>query len=87
MPKKKPRLTEAEVHAMIVRDAKLRLGYKDFEPEFTLYPTPDDQPEWRANWGLWRVVNVPDWAPDCAEAFMEAIQRARMKFDIAWPRD
>ena len=58
---------------MIVRDAKIRLGCKDFAPEFTLYPTPDDQPQWRANWALWRIENVQDWGPDCAEAFMEAL--------------
>lgn len=85
MPRKKPKATEAEIHAMIVRDAKMRIGCQDFEPQFTLYKTHDDQSQWRANWGLWQITNFDEWEPDCAEAFMEAIQRVRMKFDIAWP--
>jgi len=36
MPKKQKR-TEQEVHAMIISDAKTRLGCKDFEPDFTLH--------------------------------------------------
>ncbi len=36
MPKREKR-TEQEVHAMIVTDAKLRLGCADFAPDFTLY--------------------------------------------------
>ena len=36
MPKKQKR-TEREIHALIVRDAQIRLGCSDFEPNFTLY--------------------------------------------------
>ena len=66
---------------MIVRDAKIRLGCKDFEPEFTLWRVEDD----RANWDVQSATNVDDWPPDCAQAFKEAVARARRKFDIVWP--
>lgn len=36
---KKPNRPEVEIHAMIVVDAKMRLGCKDFSPDFTL-PSP-----------------------------------------------
>jgi len=36
MPKK-PKLPEPEIHAMIVTQAKRRLGCTDFEPDFTLH--------------------------------------------------
>ncbi len=35
MPKKR-KLTEQDVHAMIVKDAKMRLGCADFAPDFTI---------------------------------------------------
>jgi hypothetical protein len=80
MPTKK-KLTESEIHAMIVKDAKYRLGCKDFEPGFTLWHVEDD----RANWDVHTVRNADEWEPGCAEAFKEAVARARRKFDIAWP--
>ncbi len=85
VPKKQKR-TEAEVHAMIVRDSKMRLGCADFEPEFTLHPTDVDASRYpSANWDVQSARNVDDWAPDCAQAFKEAVASARRKFDIAWP--
>ena len=80
MPKKQKR-TEAEIHAMIVRDSKMRLGCADFAPDFELSETRDPL----ANWDVHSARNVDDWAPDCAQAFKEAVARARRKFDIAWP--
>ena len=80
MPKKQKR-AEPEIRAMIISDAKIRLGCKDFEPEFTLWRVEDD----RANWDVQSTRNVNDWAPNCAQAFREAVARARRKFDIAWP--
>jgi len=80
MPKK-PKRPEAEIHAMIVTDAKIRLGCKDFAPEFTLWRVEDD----RANWDVQSATRVDDWKADCAQAFNEAVARARRKFDIAWP--
>ncbi len=44
VPKKKPGLPEAELHALIPREAKYRLGCQDFAPEFTLHQTPDNHP-------------------------------------------
>ena len=81
MPKKQKR-PEADVHAMIVRDSKMRLGCADFAPAFALHETSRDPV---ANWDLYSVLNVDDWPPDCAQAFKEAVARARRKFDIAWP--
>ena len=83
---KKPKLTEREIHAMIVSDAKIRIGCRDFEPEFTLHRT-DVDPTRRssANWDVEGAQNVEAWKPECAEAFQEAVARARRKFDIAWP--
>ena len=66
---------------MIVTDAKIRLGCADFAPEFSLNETRDSM----ANWDLSETHNEDDWPPDCAQAFKEAIARARRKFDIAWP--
>ncbi len=80
MPKK-PKRPEVEVHAMIVRDAKMRLGCADFAPDFTLYETRDAM----ANWDVHSARNVDEWRLDCAQAFKEAVARARRKFDIAWP--
>ncbi len=77
---------EQEVHAMIVRDAKIRLGCADFAPEFTLHRTYEDPTRYpRANWDVRETHNADNWAPDCAQALKEAVDRARRKFDIAWP--
>ena len=85
MPKKQR--TEQEIHAMIVVDARMRLGCKDFAPDFTLQRTEVDRsgryPS--ANWDVDETRNAEIWAPDCAQAFKEAVTRARGKFDIAWP--
>ena len=80
MPKKQ-RKTEQEIHDMIVKDAKIRLGCADFAPDFTLRKAQD---EW-ANWDVRETHNAATWAPDCAQAFKEAVARTRHKFDIAWP--
>ena len=80
MPKK-PQRPEAEVRALIVTDAKIRLGCADFAPEFTLQATHDSL----ANWDVQETRNAATWAPDCAQALKEAVARARRKFDIAWP--
>jgi hypothetical protein len=80
MPKKQNR-TEAEVHAMIVRDVKIRLGCADFAPDFTLHEIRDPA----ANWDVESVRSDDGWPPDCAQAFKEAVARARRKFDITWP--
>ena len=86
MPKKQRR-TQQESHDVIVKDAKMRLGCKDFEPEFTLHRTDEDPTRYpRANWDVESVLNVEAWKPDCAQEFKEAVERARRKFDIAWPR-
>jgi hypothetical protein len=85
VPKKQKR-TEAEIHAMIVRDAKMRLGCTDFAPEFTLHRTDVDPTRYpSANWDVQEARNVDTLARDCAQAFKEAVARARRKFDIAWP--
>jgi hypothetical protein len=42
MPKKQKR-TEAEIHAMIVQDVKIRLGCADFAPDFTLHAVHDQR--------------------------------------------
>ncbi len=84
MPKK-PKRQEAEIHAMIVKDAKFRIGCKDFVPEFTLHRTDVDPSRYpSANWDVEGAKNVEVWKPDCAEAFQEAVARARREYDIAW---
>jgi hypothetical protein len=84
MPKKQKR-TEAEIRAMVVRDAKQRLGCSDFEPEFTLNKTDVDPTRYpSANWDVQETRNAETWQPDCAQAFREAVARARRKFDIEW---
>ncbi len=84
MPKKSKR-TEAEIHALIIREAKYRLGCTDFEPDFTLHPTDVDPTRYpSANWDVEGAKNVEAWKPDCAEAFQEAVAQARRKFEIAW---
>ena len=85
MPKKQKR-TETEVRAMIERDAKQRLGCQEFEPEFTLHQTDVDPTRYpSANWDVQETRNADTWARDCAQAFREAVDRARRKCDIAWP--
>ena len=79
MPKKQ-KCTEAEAHAMIVTDAKIRLGCADFAPEFTVHATHDSL----ANWDVQETHNADTWAADCAQAIKEAVARARREFDIAW---
>src|SRR3989442_11337489 len=82
MPKK--RLTEPEIHSMILTDVKIRLGCKDFQPEFTLHRTSVDPTRYpSANWHVASARNVEASKPDCAEAFQEAVARARRKFDTA----
>ena len=83
MPKK--RKPEQEVHDMIAREVRFRLGCKDFAPEFTLHRTDVDPSGYpSANWEVQSATNVDDWKPDCAQAFKEAVARARRKFDMAW---
>ena len=53
----------------------------DFAPDFTLHEIRAPM----ANWDVDSARNVEDWRPDCAQAFKEAVARARRKFDIAWP--
>ena len=85
MPKKQ-RKTEQEVHGEILKDVKIRLGCSDFEPDFTLYRTDVDPTQYpAANWDVQSARNIENWKPDCAQAFKEAVARARRKFDIAWP--
>ncbi len=78
----KQKRTEQEVHAMIVRDSKMRLGCAAFAPAFTLPEVRDPT----ANWNVEGARDVDAWPPDCAQAFQEAVARALRKFDIAWPR-
>jgi len=80
VPKKQKR-PETEIHATIVRDAKIRLGCADLAPDFTLHAVHDP----RANWDVRSARHVDDWATNCAQAFKEAVARARRKFDISWP--
>src|SRR2546426_2684368 len=76
MPRKK-KLTEPEIHAMILTDVKIRLGCKDFEPEFTLHRTDVDSTRYpSANWDVEGVQSVEAWKPDCAQAFQEAVARS-----------
>jgi len=65
---------------MIVKDVKMRLGCADFAPDFTIQEARD---HW-ANWDV-RGVDPAGRLPDCAQAFKEAVERPRRKFDIAWP--
>lgn len=84
MPKNKT-LSEPELHAMIAREAKVRLGCAEFAPQFSLYKgAPDPHAQWPANCDVQDARNVAEWKPDCAQAFKEAVARARRKFDIVW---
>jgi len=79
MPKKQKR-PKAEIHAMIEKEAQVRIGCAEFERDFTVGKSQDA----RANWDVESARHVEAWAPDCAQAFKEAVARARRKFDIAW---
>ena len=83
---KKPTFTEAV--AVIVREARRRIGCEDFVATFTLHPAePDTSGRWpRANWDATPGEGADKWPPDCAEAFQETVLRNRGKFDIAWRR-
>lgn len=98
MPKR-PKLPEAELRVLIVKEARYRLGCEEFAPEFTLYrlappgyatPVPGLAPSIFgrsiSNWDVRHVQNVETWKPECPQAFQEAVERARRKFDAAWPR-
>jgi len=80
MSRKQKRTTQ-DVHAIIMRDSKMRFGCADFTPVFTLYETRDPA----GNWDVRIASNAGDWPPDCAQAFKETVARARRKFDIVWP--
>jgi len=81
MPKK-PKRSEAEVHAMIVKDAKIRIGCAEFAPDFTLHKVHDP----RANWDVESARNVEAWPPNCAQAFKEAVAVADFSRSGAAPR-
>lgn len=83
---KKQKLSEPAIHALIVKEAKYRIGCKDFEPDFTLRRVEDDRSGVypHGNWDVESFRNADAWPPDCAQAFKEAVYRARGKFDIAW---
>jgi len=84
---KKPKLPEPEIHALIIREAKYRLGCSDFEPDFTLHervPGSGGASGESANWNVRETRNTDTWAPDCADAFKEAVARARRNYDISW---
>jgi len=84
MPKK-PKRPEPEIHALIIKEAKYRLGCKDFEPVFTLHRIEDDPRTFpHSNWKVFSIEKADTWKPDCAQAFDEAVARARRTFDIAW---
>ncbi len=69
----------------VEKDVKIRLGCKDFEPEFTLHPTEVDRTRYpSANRDVHETHNADTWLPNCAEAFREAVARARRKYDIEW---
>jgi hypothetical protein len=83
---RKKKLTESEIHALIVNEAKYRIGCKDFEPDFTLHRVEDDRSGVypHGNWDVECFRNADAWPPGCAQAFKDAVYRARGKFDIAW---
>ena len=84
MPKKKI-ITKAEAIALIIREARCRIGCEAFTPTFTVQRDEPDGPGRypRANWDA-----TPDdaerWPADCAQAFREAVTRNRGKYDIDW---
>jgi len=80
MPKK-PKRPEADIRAMIVKDSKMRLGCSDFAPEFTIYEVRNPA----GNWEVRIAGDTEGWPPNCSQAFREAVDQARRKFDIVWP--
>src|SRR5262245_11776171 len=86
MPKKKL-LTEADPIALIVKEAKYRIGCENFTPTFSLRRAEPDGPGHfpRANWDA-TPEGIESWPRDCAEAFREAVTRNRGKYDLDWPR-
>ncbi len=84
MPKKKI-ITEPEAIALIIREARYRIGCEDFTPTFTLHRSESDAPGCypRANWDA-TPDDAEGWPPDCAQAFREAVTRNRGKYDIDW---
>jgi len=80
MPKK-PNRAEQDVHAMIVRDAKMRLGCSDFAPEFTIHEIRNPA----GNWEVRITGEADDWPPNCAQGVQGGGRPSRRKFDIAWP--
>ena len=87
---KRPKLPEADLHAMIVQHARYRRGCPDFAPDFTLRersPAFDGSSGGSANWDVASMRGAESWPPDCAEAFREAVATARRNFDIDWNRD
>lgn len=86
MPKR-PKLPEADLHAMIGREARYRIGCKDFVPAFTLrkrVPVADGRAGSAANWEMASTRNADTWPPDCAQAFAEAVARAQRSYDVVW---
>jgi len=85
MPRRK-KLTEPEIHALVVKEVKYRRGCEDFESDFTLHRVERGDPARypHANWDVDSAQNVEAWPPECVQAFKEAVARARGKFDIAW---
>ncbi len=85
MPKK-AKLSQPEIHALIVKETKYRIDCNDFEPEFTLHRVyeKDTGRYPQANWNVESVRNADAWLPECAQAFREAVDRVRGKYDIAW---
>jgi len=84
MPKKKI-ITKAEAIALIIREARYRIGCEDFTPTFTLQRAePDGHGRYqRANWDA--TAEDPErWLSNCAQAFREAVTRNRGKYDIDW---
>jgi len=84
MPKKKI-ITKAEAIALIIREAKYRIGCEDFTPTFTLHRSEPDSPG-RYPLANWQATpeDPEGWPPECAEAFRETVTRNRGKYDIDW---
>ncbi len=79
MPKK-PKRPEVEIHAMIVTDARCGSGAPTSPPS-----SPWCVTDAAGNWDVGILRDAADWPRDCAQAFREAVARARRKFDSAWP--
>lgn len=87
MPKKK-QLTEAEAHALILKEARYRQGCEGFTPVFTLRRAePDTSGRYpRANWDAELGERAASWPRDCAQAFRKPVERNRGKYDVDWRR-